>query len=567
MFKGLATSKGIGIGNIKLIEEAELKYEPKLIEDIDKEKQRFEDALSKFKKETTEIAETIRKNIGEKEADIMEGHIAIISDPVMSSKMIEVIETSQCAEVAVSTVCDMFIDIFSKMEDTLMKQRSYDIIDIKKSLIKILLGIENVNLSQLEEGTILVVKDIQASMISQIVKKNVEGIITEIGGNASHSAILTRTLEIPAVFSVPNITKCVKDKDLAIVDGNNGIVYINPEEELITKFKSEKDEYIKHQNELKKIINKDTLTKDGIKLKIYCNIGTPKDANKVLESGGEGIGLFRTEFLFMDSNHLPTETEQFNSYKEVVDKMESKTVIIRTLDIGGDKDIPYLGLEKEANPFLGFRGIRFCLGNEEIFKTQIRSILRASAFGKIKIMIPLITNIDEIREAKRIIEDCKNELELERIDFDKNIEIGCMVETASASLIADILAKEVDFFSVGTNDLIQYTMSVDRDNHNVEYLYSVYEPSVIRSIKNIIDCAKRQGIKVAMCGEAASDVLITPLLISFGLDEFSVSPSLVLETKSSISKWSTDEADCITNKILQLSTKKEIIEVLKNNLK
>lgn len=562
MFEGIAASKGIGIGRIKLIEECELKFVPKHIDDVEKEKLRFENALNKFKKDTAESAESIRKNIGEKEANILEGHIAMISDPAMNSKMMEIIEGGQCAETAVDTVCDMFINIFSQMEDELMRQRSLDISDIKTSLIKILLGVENVNLSQLESGTILVTKDITPSMISQIVKDNVAGVITEIGGTTSHSAILLRTIEIPTVLSVAGITKQVKDGDAAIVDGNDGVVYIRPEEELLSKYKSKREEYIKKKIELKELVGVETHTKDNIKLKLYCNIGTPKEAKNAIESGGEGIGLFRTEFLFMDSNHLPSETEQYNSYKEAVDLLSDKTIIIRTLDIGGDKDIPYLGLKKECNPFLGYRGIRYCLGNIDIFKIQIRSILRASAFGKVKIMIPLVTCVDEIRAVRKIVEECKQQLKAEGIEFDKKIEVGCMIETASASLIADILAKEADFFSIGTNDLTQYTMSVDRGNQNVTYLYSAFEPSVIRSIKNIIDCAKKQGIEVGMCGEAAADELMIPLLISFGLEEYSVSPSLALETKSVISKWTKKEADELADKVLKLSTKAEIIKLL-----
>lgn len=562
MFKGITASKGIGIGRIKLIEECELKFVPKHIEDVEKEKARFENALNKFKKDTAESAECIRKNIGEEEAGILEGHIAMISDPAMNSKMIEMIESGQCAEVAIDSACDMFINIFSQLEDELMRQRSLDISDIKTSLIKILTGVENINLSQLETGTILVVKDITPSMIAQIVRDNIAGVITEIGGTTSHSAILLRTIEIPTVLSVTDITKHVKDGDIAIVDGNDGDVYINPDNELLSKYNTKRDEYIKKKVELKKLIGIETHTKDNIKLKLYCNIGTPKEAKNVIESSGEGVGLFRTEFLFMDSKHLPSETQQFNSYKEVVDSLCDKTIIIRTIDIGGDKDIPYLGLKKECNPFLGYRGIRYCLGNTDIFKTQIRSILRVSAFGKVKIMIPLVTCVDEIRAVRKIVEDSKKELQSEGIEFDKNIEVGCMVETASASLIADILAREVDFFSIGTNDLTQYTMSVDRGNQNVTYLYSAFEPSVIRSIKNIIDCAKGQGIEVGMCGEAAADELMIPLLISFGLEEYSVSPSLVLETKSTISKWTKKEADELADRVLKLSTKTEIIKLL-----
>ena len=567
MYKGIDASRGIGIGSIKLIEEKELKFESRQIDDIEKEKKRFEDALNEFKRRTTEMAENVRKNVGTKEAEIMEGHIAMASDPTMSGKMIEAIETRKCAETAVSEVCDMFIELFSKMDDTLMQQRASDISDIKTSLIKILLNVEDINISKLPKGTILVARDLTPSMTVQIVKENIVGIITEVGGKTSHSAILARSFEIPAVLSVPDITKQVKDKYIAIVDGTNGEVFINPDGELISQYISKREEFIKKETELKKFIGKKTFTADGIKLDLFCNIGTAKDAKKAVESDGEGIGLFRTEFLFIDGNHLPTEEDQFDAYKEVIDLAKDKTVIIRTLDIGGDKDIPYLGLKKEENPFLGYRAVRYCLGNEDIFKQQLRAILRASAFGKVKIMIPLVTCVDEVREVKRLIEICKEELESEGIKFDKHINVGCMVETASASLIADILAKEVDFFSIGTNDLTQYTMSVDRGNPKVAYLYSTFQPSVIRSIKNIIDCAKKQKIQVGMCGESAADSLMIPLLISFGLDEYSVNPALVLKTRSTILKWSKKEADELAKKVLNLSTEKEIVELLKKSKK
>ena len=563
MYKGIDASKGIGIGSIKLLEEKELKFESRIVEDIEKEKKRFEDALNKFKNNTAEMALNVRKNVGAKEAEIMEGHIAMASDPTMAGKMIEAIETRKCAEVAVSEVCDMFIELFFKIEDTLMKQRASDIADIKTSLLKILLNIEDIKISELPKGTILVAYDLTPSMTVQIVKENIVGIITEIGGKTSHSAILARSFEIPAVLSVHNITKQVKDKDIAIVDGTNGEVFINPDGELISQYISKKEEFVKKEAELKKFLGKETKTADGIKLDLYCNIGTAKDAKRAMSSDGEGIGLFRTEFLFIEGNHLPTEEDQFNAYKEVLDIVGDKTTIIRTLDIGGDKDIPYLGLKKEDNPFLGYRAVRYCLGNIDIFKQQLKGILRASAFGKIKIMIPLVTCIDEIREVKKIIEECKKQLELEGTKFDKSIEIGCMVETAAASLIADILAKEVDFFSIGTNDLTQYTMSVDRGNPKVAYLNSVFEPAVIRSIKNIIDCAKKQKIPVGMCGESAADPMMIPLLISFGLDEYSVNPTLVLETRSIISKWTKKEAEEVANKVLESSTKEEIIEILK----
>ncbi len=567
MYKGIEASRGIGIGSICLIVEHDLSFESKHIDDTESEKARFNSAIDKFKTETAAMAENIRNNIGPKEAEIMEGHLAMIADPTMAGEMTKMIEAGQCAEAAVTAVCDMFIGMFSKMEDDMMRQRASDISDIKISLLKLLLGVEDVDISKVAPGTVLVAHDLTPSMTSQIVKDNVVGIITEVGGKTSHSAILARALEIPAVLSVPNITELVKDKDTAIVDGTEGDVYINPDGDVISQYVIKREEFIKAQAELKNFLGKKTVTADGTEVELFCNIGTPKDAKKAVECDGEGIGLFRSEFLFMDRPHLPTEDEQFEAYKEAVETMKGRTVIIRTLDIGGDKDIPYLGLEKEENPFLGYRAVRYCLSNSETYKMQLRGILRASAFGKVKIMIPLVTCVEEVRSVKALVEECKNELKAEGIAFDENIEVGCMVETAAASLIADILAKEADFFSIGTNDLTQYTMSVDRGNANVAYLYSAFQPAVLRSIKNIIEAGNKAGITVGMCGEAAADPLMIPLLISFGLNEYSVNPVLVLTARSIISKWSKEEADALAAKVLSLTTEKEIVELLKAEAK
>ena len=567
MYKGIEASRGIGIGSICLIVEHDLSFESKHIDDTEAEKARFNSAIDTFKSETAAMAENIRKNIGPKEAEIMEGHLAMIADPTMAGEMTKMIEAGQCAEAAVTAVCDMFIGMFSKMEDDMMRQRASDISDIKISLLKLLLGIEDVDISKVAPGTVLVAHDLTPSMTSQIVKDNVVGIITEVGGKTSHSAILARALEIPAVLSVPNITELVHDKDTAIVDGTEGDVYINPDGEVISQYVIKREEFIKAQAELKNFLGKKTVTADGTEVELFCNIGTPKDAKKAVECDGEGIGLFRSEFLFMDRPHLPTEDEQFEAYKEAVETMGGRTVIIRTLDIGGDKDIPYLGLEKEENPFLGYRAVRYCLSNTDTYKMQLRGILRASAFGKVKIMVPLVTCVEEVRSVKALVEECKSELKAEGVAFDENIEVGCMVETAAASLIADILATEADFFSIGTNDLTQYTMSVDRGNANVAYLYSAFQPAVLRSIKNIIEAGNKAGIPVGMCGEAAADPLMIPLLISFGLNEYSVNPVLVLTARSIISKWSKEEADALAAKVLSLTTEKEIVELLKAEAK
>ena len=567
MFQGIPASRGIGIGSICVIAEHELKYDNAKIEDTEAEQKRFSNAIEKFKQETSEMAEDIRKRIGPKEAEILEGHLVMISDPSMSGEMNKMIAAGQCAEAAVEAVCDMFIGMFSKMDDDMMRQRASDISDVKVSLLKILLGIEDVDISKVAPGTILVAKDLTPSMTSQIRKENVAGIITEVGGKTSHSAILARALEIPAVLSVPAITTLVKDKDTAIVDGTEGNVYINPEGDVLSSYIIRREEFIKKQAELKNFLGKETVTADGTSLELFCNIGTPKDAKKAVECDGEGIGLFRSEFLFMDNNHLPSEEEQFAAYREAAEVLGGKAVIIRTLDIGGDKDIPYLNMKKEENPFLGYRAVRYCLGNRDTYKVQLRAIIRASAFGNVKIMVPLVTCVEEIREVKALVAEIKKDLDAEGIAYDKDIEVGCMIETASASLIADLLAKESDFFSIGTNDLTQYTMSVDRGNADVAYLYSTFQPSVLRSIKHIIECGRAAGIPVGMCGEAAADPLMIPLLISFGLTEFSVNPVLVLTARCIISKWSKAEADELANKVMNLDTEKEIATLLKQEAK
>lgn len=567
MYNGIAASRGIGIGSICVITEHELKYDAVKVEDTESEKARFDKAVEQFKKETAEMAEDIRKRIGPKEAEILEGHLVMMSDPSMSGEMSKMIAAGQCAESAVEAVCDMFIGMFSKMDDDMMRQRASDISDIKVSLLKILLGIEDIDISKVAPGTILVARDLTPSMTSQIVKENVAGIITEVGGKTSHSAILARALEIPAVLSVPDITTLVKDKDTAIVDGTEGNVYINPEGDILSQYIIKREDYIKKQAELKGFLGKETVTADGINLELFCNIGTPKDAKKAVECDGEGVGLFRSEFLFMDNTKMPTEDEQFAAYKEAAETLGGKPVIIRTLDVGGDKDIPYLNIKKEENPFLGYRAVRYCLGNRDNYMIQLRAIVRASAFGKVKIMVPLVTCVEEIRAVKEMVAEIKKDFDANGIAYDKDIEIGCMIETASASLIADLLAKESDFFSIGTNDLTQYTMSVDRGNADVAYLYSTFQPSVLRSIKHIIECGVEAGIPVGMCGEAAADPLMIPLLISFGLTEFSVNPVLVLTARCIISKWTKKDADDLAAKVMALDTEGEIQKLLKESAK
>lgn len=560
MLKGVNASEGIGIGKIMLIEEVSLDYEKKQITDTQAEIDRYRKVFDAYCEKTEKQAENIKNTIGEKEADIILGHLLMLKDPAMSSSIEGNISSGCCAEDAVAQVCDMFIGVFSMADDELTKQRASDVEDIKNGLITMLLGKEEVDIASAPSGTVLVAKDLTPSMTSCIVKENIVGIVTEVGGKTSHSAILARAMEIPAVLSVPNVMETFENGQEIIVDGSHGEVIENPSDGEIAIYREKTIEYKKEKEELKKFIGKETVTADGVKVELCCNIGKPDDADAVLSKDGEGVGLFRTEFLYMDSSSIPTEEEQFEAYKKTVLKLGDKPLIIRTLDVGGDKDIPYLGLSKEDNPFMGFRAVRYCLHREDVYKPQLRALLRASAFGNIKIMIPLVTCIDEVREVKAMIENIKAELDSENIAYNKDIQVGIMVETPAASLIADLLAEEADFFSIGTNDLTGYTMAVDRGNADVAYLYSAFQPAVLRSIKKIIEDGK--DIMVGMCGEAAADPLLIPLLLAFGLDEFSVSATSVLKTRKIISQWTIDEAKEVANKALTLKTESEVVEYL-----
>lgn len=566
MLKGIGVSKGYGIGKTIIIQEKSLEFTPKTDCKPEVELNRYHEAVDTFCKNTTAMAEKIKVSIGEKEAEILNGHILMIKDPYMNSEIEKLINNGQCAESSLTAICDMFAMVFSSSDDELTKQRATDVNDIKDGILSILLGIKEIDISCVPPNTVLVAKDLTPSMTACINKENIVGIVTEIGGKTSHSAILARAMEIPAVLSVPNVASILHDDDLVIVDGNDGTIIQNPTSEQVDDYTKKRVDFIEERKALSKYIGKETITQDGIKVKLVGNIGNPENANSVVEFDGEGIGLFRTEFLFMDRNSAPTEEEQFDAYKKVALIMKGKPVIIRTLDIGGDKDISYLNMKKEDNPFLGFRAIRYCLQNKELYRLQLKALVRASAFGDIRIMIPLVTCIDELRQVKTMIKGIMAELDVENISYNKDLKVGVMIETPSACLIADILAKESDFFSIGTNDLTQYTMAVDRGNPDVAYLYSAYNPAVIRSIKHIIDCAKAENIPVGMCGETASDSLMIPILLSFGLDEFSVSPTSILATRKEISKWTKEKADNITQLVMQQTTEKDILEILKQSM-
>ena len=560
MLKGIGASVGIGIGKAVVIKDIELDIKKRNIDNFEVELELFNKALEHTKQRSKAMAETLRKRVGSKEAEILEGHVLLMSDPMLIAEIETGIRTQMLnSEYVLEDVCERFAAIFESMDDELMQQRATDMRDIKTRLQKSVLGLEDVDLSELEADSILIAKDLTPSMTAGLNPEKVTGIITQFGGTTSHSAILARALEIPAILSVAEILDKVSDKDSICMDGESGELYINPSQEIIEDFKKKQIEQIEFKKILETYKGKESVSKDGRKVEIAANIGKPGDVKKVLEYDADGIGLFRTEFLFMDRDSIPNEEEQFEAYKKVAVAMENKPVIIRTLDIGGDKEIPYMNISKDENPFLGYRAIRLCLDRkDDIYRPQLRALLRASAFGNIKIMLPLITSIEEVYEAKQLIEEEKKSLDAQGIDYNKSIKVGVMIETAAATLIADILAKEVDFFSIGTNDLIQYTMSVDRGNDKVSYLYSVYNPAVLRAIKHIISEAKKAGIQVGMCGEAAADPKLIPLLLYWGLDEFSMSASYVLKSRKLVTDTDIQSLKDMEEAVMALESESKV---------
>lgn len=564
MYNGIGASSGIGIGRVMIIKEQALSYAPTTDATPEQEIERYKQALNKFVEHTMAKAEQMKSSVGEKEAEIIMGHAAMLQDPYMNSEIEKQMQSGSSAEKALETICDMFITMFESTGDELTMQRATDVKDIKKGMLSVLLGIEEADISKAPKGTIIVVDDLTPSMTTGIVKENIAGIITQTGGKTSHSAILARALEIPAVLSAEGVVEKLTDGQQVIIDGSKGIVIDAPTEEQLKDYTEKRNKFLKEKEELKKYIGMATTTADGRVVELVGNIGNPDNAKQVVECDGEGVGLFRTEFLFMDSDSMPTEEQQFEAYKKAALVLKDKPLIIRTLDIGGDKEIPYLGLKKEENPFLGFRAVRFCLENTQLYKTQLRALLRASAFGNIKIMVPLVTCVDEIRAVKALVKEIMADLDSQGIAYNKEIQVGVMMETSASVMVADLLAKEADFFSIGTNDLTQYTMCVDRGNADVAYLYSVYNPAVLRAIKHIIECGSKEGIMVGMCGEAAADPLMIPLLIAFGLSEFSVSATSVLATRKVISMWTQQEAQQVAQRTMQLKTEKEVEEYLRS---
>lgn len=563
MYKGIAGSEGIGIGKVVIIEDHDITIETKHVPETDSEIARLQEAIEKFVEITNKMADKMDETVGKKDADILRGHIQMLQDPMIEEQISSLIVAEKItAEMAVDQVLEQTAEMFSQIPDELLQQRATDFRDIKARMIKLLMGIEDVDISQVPAGTVLVAKDLTPSMTAGIKPENIEGILTEMGGKTSHSAILARAMEIPAVLSIEGICDIVKNGDTVVLDGTSGEALVNPEEDVVKEFEDKREQFAKDKALLKAYAGKPSVTKDGTKVELVCNIGKPEDAKKAVECDGEGIGLFRTEFLFMDRDSIPTEDEQFEAYKAVAETMKGKPVIIRTLDIGGDKDVPYLGLEKEENPFLGFRAIRFCLQRQDIYKTQLKALVKASAYGKIKIMVPLVTGVDELRQVKTMVADIMKEFDEKDVPYNKNIEIGVMMETPAACMMADALAKEAAFFSIGTNDLTGYTMAVDRGNAKVAYLYSTYNPAVLRAIKRIIECGRKEGIMVGMCGEAAADPKLIPLLLAFGLDEFSVSATSVLKTRKIISDCDVGACKELAEKVMQCITEEEVLKLL-----
>lgn len=563
MLKGVGASSGIGIGTIVCIREESLDYSKVVFQGEAEEKARLKEAVDTFCKVTQEMAEDIRQRVGEKESEILSGQIMMLSDPFMTGQMEEMIASGSCAEAALDSVCQMHIEMFSNVDDELMRQRATDIRDIRTRMLRLLLGVSSVDIASVPAGTVLAAKDLTPSMTVGLKKENISAILTEIGGKTSHSAILARALEIPAVLGIPQVLDQVSDGQQAIVDGESGEVILSPDEDTLKRYTAQWKEQQEQKAMLSVYRDRKTQDADGRNYELYSNIGSVAEAQIALENGAEGIGLFRTEFLFMDRTAMPTEQEQYEAYKAVSDIMQGKEVIIRTLDVGGDKEISYLKMESEQNPFLGWRAIRYCLGESDLFKVQLRALLRAGAEHKnIKIMLPLVTGVQEIRAAKQLLEECKQELAVQGIAYDDNIQVGIMIETPAAALIADLLAKEAAFFSIGTNDLTQYTLAVDRGNAKVENLYTTLHPAVLRSIRSIIRAAKEAKIPVGMCGEAAADPALIPLLLEFGLDEMSVSASSILKTRKIVSQWSQKETAKVEQKAMQLDEPQAVEEYL-----
>ena len=562
---GIGASEGVAIGKVLLFTEEEMII-PEVKDEnstIEAELTKLEDGLKKSKTQLIAIREKVKEKMGEDKAAIFDGHIMLLEDEDLIMEVEDKIKGEGLpAAKALHDGINEYCEMISKLDDPYLRERAADLQDIGKRWLKNLLGIRIKDLSDLEPNTVVVTYDLTPSDTAQLDLENCVGFLTEVGGKTAHSAIMARSLELPAVVGIKGVLNEVKEGETVIMDGEEGELFLYPSPELIAEYVAKKEKLAAEKEELKKLISEEAVTTDGRKVDIWGNIGSPNDVDAVIASGATGIGLYRTEFLFMNSDHFPTEEEQYEAYKVVVQKMQGKPVTIRTMDIGGDKELPYLDLPKEMNPFIGYRAIRISLENKDMFKTQLKAILRASHYGQIKIMYPMISSVNEIRKANEILEECKNELDEIGQLFDRNIKVGIMVETPSTAIIAYKFAKEVDFFSIGTNDLTQYFLAVDRGNEMVSALYNSFNPAVLEAIQKVIDAAHNAGISVSMCGEFAGDKKATKLLLGMGLDSFSMSASSTLQVKKIIRSSSYAEAQKYRDIILQQDTPAEVLEKL-----
>ena len=562
--QGIAASDGIAIAKVYTLTEPDLTVTKVTVEDSEKEVSRLDDALAASIKDVELIKETALKNLGEEEAQVFDAHLMVLSDPELIGQVKDSITSNKVnAESALKEVTDMFISIFAGMEDNpYMQERAADIRDVSKRILAHLLGVKIPSPATIKDEVIIVAADLTPSDTAQLNRQYVKAFVTDIGGRTSHSAIMARSLEIPAIVGTKEVTSIAKDGDIIIVDGLSGDVFLNPSEEVIAEYRAKAEAFAAQQAEWEKLKDSKTYTKDGHQVELAANIGTPKDLEGVVHNGAEGVGLYRTEFLYMDSHEMPTEEDQFEAYKAVLEGMNGKPVVVRTMDIGGDKELPYLPLPHEMNPFLGYRAIRISLHEPAMFRTQLRALLRASVYGKLRIMFPMIATLNDFRGAKALLEEEKAKLIAEGVAVSDDIQVGIMIEIPAAAVLAHQFAKEVDFFSIGTNDLIQYTMAADRMNERVSYLYQPYNPSILTLIKHVIDSAHKEGKWAGMCGEMAGDQTAVPLLVGLGLDEFSMSASSVLKTRSLISKLTLGDMQALAAKAINECATVEEVEAL-----
>ena len=562
MYKGTGASPGIALGKALVIEHSELVIEKRAIDNIEEEVQKLQNAVKVSKEELTKVKEKALLELGEHEAQIFEAHLLVLEDPELIDSAISKIRDEKVnADYALNEIKEMFVAMFESMDNEYMRERAADIKDVTNRVLRHILGIKVVDLAGLDEEVVLIAHDLTPSDTATMNKSMVLGFLTDIGGRTSHTAIMARTLEIAAVVGLNDITKKVKDGDYIVFNGDTGEVIVNPDEEIIAKYASLKSEFEEYRKSLELLKGKASTTTDGRHVELAGNIGSPNDIEGLIKNDAEGVGLYRTEFLYMDKEDaFPTEEEQYEAYKAVLEGMDNKPIVIRTLDIGGDKELPYFEMEPEMNPFLGYRAIRLCLDKKDIFKTQLRALYRASVHGKLRIMFPMISSLEELLDAKEVIKEVLKELDEENIAYSKDVEVGMMIEIPSAAVISDVLAKHVDFFSIGTNDLIQYTCAVDRMNQKISHLYNQFNPAVLRLIKMVIDNAHKEGKWVGMCGESAGDQRMIPILLGFGLDEFSMSPISILPAIKLITSLSYADMQKFADEILSMGTAKEIKE-------